>query len=1015
MRTLALILSMALAVALVACGLFNDDDETPVSHADISTVAPDTSAGTGPAPVAPDMAAPAPVGSGTSLGVAPSAPIGYLGPTSLEERIFASHVIAQVRLDSSTSTVESATAFDGSTKYIAMLEFSFSVEEYLKGAPPTGSGGSGGDDIVAVWESRPVYDTRQEAEDALPAIAGARDAQWDDREAIVFLQNSQTYLTSTQQADRYYLTWQHEIDFDDKYSIASRHHKLWLPAEAEVGAASQPTGNQQRFLTDVPPAAGTPPTITLGELKTRIAAVVTKLDAGDGSEEYTECVRETYYLERKNRYLEETYPDRVNTGSNISPPHTHQFNSGLAGGAVVYELPEGSDITPGIPFEAWLDGGDSDLFSVASPSQDYRVTSMRPLYEGTYKFHFNHRGPYYSRCDGYTTRYEWTITAIAPDGTLHEAFFDPITDGNAVAADSTSGVLKPAAFTGSNGATTTIQRIAWEPGSGATGTVKMRLSPHTGITGQVADFIALDGSVTLSLNVADATVDAATNTLRWPAPSQPWHTGDKLMLRIRDAPTPTATPDPPEGVASPVPTVSDTAQSTIMPSKSLYLGQSSLEERILASPVIVRARLGSATSTVEFGPTVRGTEPIAILEFHFRVQEYLKGSGGSDIVAVWNSGLLFDTREEAEAALPAIAAARDAQWDDREAIIFLQHSQTYLPSTQEPERYYLSGDLYFNNTLDDYYSIGSPYNKLWLPADTAVGRPSQPGGDQQRFLLDVPPATGSAPTITLGEVKARIAAVTAKVAAGDGSEEYMQCVTESYFLERLDRHLRETRPERLYTGTNISPPHVHQIGSGLAAGSVVYRLPEGSDIAPYVSVQVWLDSGDEGLFDAATPSQDYRVLTSRPLIDRIYNFYFNHRIPGPCEGWAVRYEWTVTAIAPEGVLHEAFFDPVTDGNAVAADTTNGVLKPAVFTAANGATSTIQRIAWEPRTVKMRLSPHTGITGHALDFIALDGSVSLSLNVADATVDAANNTLTWPVPSQPWHSGDKLMFRIRDER
>ncbi len=29
----------------------------------------------------------------------------------------------------------------------------------------------------------------------------------------------------------------------------------------------------------------------------------------------------------------------------------------------------------------------------------------------------------------------------------------------------------------------------------------------------------------------------------------------------------------------------------------------------------------------------------------------------------------------------------------------------------------------------------------------------------------------------------------------------------------------------------------------------------------------------------------------------------------------------------------------------------------------------------------------------------------------ATIDAANNTLSWSVSSQPWHDGDKLMLRI----
>ena len=28
-------------------------------------------------------------------------------------------------------------------------------------------------------------------------------------------------------------------------------------------------------------------------------------------------------------------------------------------------------------------------------------------------------------------------------------------------------------------------------------------------------------------------------------------------------------------------------------------------------------------------------------------------------------------------------------------------------------------------------------------------------------------------------------------------------------------------------------------------------------------------------------------------------------------------------------------------------------------------------------------------------------------------DAANNTVSWSVSSQPWHDGDKLMLRIRE--
>ena len=496
-----------MAVMLLGCGLFDDGQEAAEGEG-------------GAPPVAPGLAPPV----GTQ-------PVAYLGPTSLEERIFASPVIARVRLDSVSSAAESGPTYLG-MKYIATLEFSFSVLEYLKG--------SGANDIMVVWAAAPFLDTRKEAETALPSIVLARDTQWDGREAIVFLQqDSQGFLPSTQQADRYYLSWGGSRPMyspDDGYSIASIHDKLWLPAEAAVGAPSQPGGDGQRFLLDVPPATGTAPTITLGEIKTRIAAVAAKLDAGDGSEQYTECVTESYLLERRNRYRRETQPDRVYTGSNISPPHVHQFNSGLAGGTVVYELPEDADIAPGVPFQVWLDGRDASLFSAATPSRSYRVVSARPLPEGVYRFHLNHRGPFYSLCDGWAIRYEWTVAVNAPDGTLHEAFFDPVTDGTAVAADSTNGVLKPATFTDANGASSIIQRIAWEPSTGESGTVKMKLSPHNGIADHIVDFIALDGSVPLSLKIADATVDAANHTLSWTVPSQPWQSGDQLMVRIRDVP-----------------------------------------------------------------------------------------------------------------------------------------------------------------------------------------------------------------------------------------------------------------------------------------------------------------------------------------------------------------------------------------------------------------------------------------------------------------------------------------------
>ncbi|MCY4475057.1 MAG: hypothetical protein OXC83_06435 [Chloroflexi bacterium] len=455
-----------------------------------------------------------------------------------------------------------------------------------------------------------------------------------------------------------------------------------------------------------------------------------------------------------------------------------------------------------------------------------------------------------------------------------------------------------------------------------------------------------------------------------------------------------------------------------------YLGDTSLEERILASPTIVRVRLDSVSSTTESGSTYQGMKHIALLEFGFTVLEYLKGNGANDIVAVW-AAESFDTQQEAEDALPAIAAERAALWDNRNAIVFLQHSATYLPSTQQADRFFFSGVHLVGGVSDDYYSLGSRGNKLWLPAAASMGAPSQPSGDQQRFLLDVPPDSGTGPMVTLGELKARIAAVTARLDAGDGSEQYRECLERTYRYEGQDQYRISTGDEVLFFPT----PDV-KLASGLGASSVVHEAIAYTDLSN-IRLQVWLEGTDADLFNVefgdAVPSDfsgadgnrdlfefAYRVVSARPLPAGTYTTDYNLRDAHfvPCQGYTYRHDWTIPVEAPDGTLHETFFDPVADGAAVAADDTNGVLNPASFTDTDGAAATIERIEWESGKVKFELSSDDALAGHVVDFIELDGTVSLSLHTDDATVDAANDTLSWSVASQPWHDGDQLMVRVR---
>ena len=81
---------------------------------------------------------------------------------------------------------------------------------------------------------------------------------------------------------------------DDRYSLHSKRYRVWLPAATSTGS----TGDGQEFLLDMPLPMET---ISLGDLKRKIAEVTAELNGGDGSEEYRECVVSKYRYIRNQR------------------------------------------------------------------------------------------------------------------------------------------------------------------------------------------------------------------------------------------------------------------------------------------------------------------------------------------------------------------------------------------------------------------------------------------------------------------------------------------------------------------------------------------------------------------------------------------------------------------------------------------------------------------------------------------------------------------------------------------
>ena len=469
------------------------------------------------------------------------------------------------------------------------------------------------------------------------------------------------------------------------------------------------------------------------------------------------------------------------------------------------------------------------------------------------------------------------------------------------------------------------------------------------------------------------------------------------------------------------PTPTSQAPTRLLGSGPEYYGVASLDETIAKADVIARVRLLSVTAVAE--QKTGETDYIAALDYRFRVLEYLRGSGGNELVAVVNdSGETFSNTESAITRANALKDRRDTQWDSREAIIFLEDAHPALPSTSRADRYRL-GAVSFHEPWEDYYTIDSRWGKEWLPAASSGAGGASGGSDSQRFLLDAPAdsggaegQSGSAPTITLTDLKTKIAANAAAIAAGGGSEAYKDC---------LYRKLEWAREVQYSVGSDGSYFYIRRdaaLGSGLAKGTMAFTDPVGSVLPatpPPDTGDFQITGRDAALFVWKWPAV---ADTMRPLPAGQYKFYFASRPKEYiiCDGVPdlekKRREVFVTVTSPTGTLHEAFFDPVAIGTTIGADGTNGVLKPNTFTASDSTTTTLRSVDYSGSSVRMLFSQTTGLSGKEVQFIMLDGTVGLTLPFSSATTETVASQGTrysWTTCAAPWAAGEKVMIRIRD--
>ena len=453
----------------------------------------------------------------------------------------------------------------------------------------------------------------------------------------------------------------------------------------------------------------------------------------------------------------------------------------------------------------------------------------------------------------------------------------------------------------------------------------------------------------------------------------------------------------------------------------IYTGGRSKEEMILASSVIVRANLtGMSTSTVQTTAEPGSSYWTPVLKFRFRVLKYLKGAGPTEIDALVTDGGYHDTQATARAQLPRMEAAHDTQWDDRQAILFLDNEWANIPSLSSS--LFVLGDISPDGELS--YTIGTRHAKVWLPAAQTLARGSDP-----LFLLDAPGSTraatrsttsthtSTAPTISLSAFKQLTKKLLAEASSG-GTDRWRACVEDAYQFEREQQY----RTEKY--GTFAYQHQLDAIRSGQPAGVVVWTA-SGLAFDENRIGRHWFSGPDAAAFGFSatdfqtrgTSTEEFvlhtrNLVTARPLPAGEYRFGYNAVPPwiAMCGKFTDKpvelREMFLSITSGPRILHEAFFDPVAIATAVGADSSNGVLKPNAFSL-NGTNTTISSLKWEEGAVTMTLSPTASLADYAIDFIDVNGTTTLSL-----TSDNASTTpLAWTVPDKPWADGDLLMLRI----
>ena len=446
----------------------------------------------------------------------------------------------------------------------------------------------------------------------------------------------------------------------------------------------------------------------------------------------------------------------------------------------------------------------------------------------------------------------------------------------------------------------------------------------------------------------------------------------------------TSVPAPQSQSATAVPSAPTPTGTVASSAPESPFGPPTLDERIFVADVIAIVRPISVEPLIL---TLKQTDAEGrtlyspVVQTRYKVVEYLKGEGDSELVAdAKNFNTKISNADQALQIAESKATEQLSGLGSTEAIVFLRNSEYQPNLVDDISLKAVDAEWRQHSTEYGIFSAGGEISS----ASTNFRAASESYADTERtetFLIDA--------------LRERVEAMEALLREGEGIEGYEQCLWSKF---QHENYLRTWEISSLFD--------IGTFESGTPVGSVM------QEFSTTYSRQ-WFIGDYADLFDYGS----YEVTTTRPIPKGAYevNEHFQKSEWIPCDYVPPPAIWRYTFESGADVLHEAFFDPVVIGDAVGTDSDNGVLKPDTFDPDNSDEIVMDRLIWQDVQVSLELSSSVALADHRIDFIVLDGSISLRLDFTTATKTNSDGavTLTWGVCEQPWEEGDLLMLRIAE--